>query len=107
MRILFIGMDHGTTGISFCIMSDAEVFVNTWLMSCRVLKRGMEEFIINKLVEKAKEAGFSIINAEYLKTEKNSMVKDIYSTMGFEDLSDGKYRLSISDYKENKTYIVE
>ena len=75
-----------------------------------IAKNILEEILIKvfeRLEEKEKEAGFSIINAEYLKTEKNSMVKDIYSTMGFEDLSDGKYRLSISDYKENKTYIVE
>lgn len=100
--------DHGLVSVVILEkQSDTEVFVNTWLMSCRVLKRGMEEFIINKLVERAKDAGFTTINAEYIMTEKNSMVKDIYSTMGFEDLTDGKYKLKISDYVENKTYIVE
>lgn len=99
--------DHGL--VSVVIMkkiSTTEVFVDTWLMSCRVLKRGMEEFIVNAMIQKAKDAGFRTVNAEYIPTAKNAMVKDIYETMGFKALGDGKYVVSVDEYEMKNNYIV-
>lgn len=75
--------EHGV--VSVVIMkktSEDEVFVDTWLMSCRVLKRGMEEFIMNEMIDAAKRADAKIVNAEYIPTKKNMMVKYIYRDMG-------------------------
>ena len=100
--------DHGLVSVVILEKtSEREIFVDTWLMSCRVLKRGMEEFIINKLVEAAKNNGIETIHSEYIETPKNKMVKDIYKTMGFTEISESKYKLNISEYKEAKTYINE
>lgn len=63
---------------------DDALFVDTWLMSCRVLKRGMEEFIVNKMLETARANGFSKVVGEYLKTPKNAMVEHIYEKLGFQ-----------------------
>ena len=52
--------DYGL--ISLVIMekqSEDTLFITNWLMSCRVLKRGMEEFIVNQIMETAKEKGFT------------------------------------------------
>ena len=100
--------DYGL--VSVVIMekrSDEELFINTWLMSCRVLKRGMEEFIINGIVHTAKDANFKRILAEYIPTAKNSMVKDIYKTMGFKEIKENNYILSIETYLDKKNYIKE
>lgn len=82
------------------------LFLDTWLMSCRVLKRGMEEFIINKIIETAKENGFSKVIGEYIKTPKNAMVENIYSKLGFKDLGDGKFEADVNNFEFNKTNIV-
>lgn len=100
--------DHGL--VSVVIMekkSDEEVFIDTWLMSCRVLKRGMEEFIVNNIVKIVADKGFSYITSEYIETPKNRMVKDIYENMGFSRTGENNFRLIISNYKEQKTYIQE
>lgn len=100
--------DHGL--ISVVILkkiSDKTIFIDTWLMSCRVLKRGMEEFIINKLVETAEINGFDEILAEYIPTAKNSMVKDIYSVMGFSEKEENQYQLDVKSYKKKQCYIAE
>ncbi len=100
--------DHGL--VSVVIMekkSSEEVFVDTWLMSCRVLKRGMEEFVVNGLVKKAAESGFRTVTAEYIPTAKNAMVKDIYDRMGFTKISDENYVLKIDDFKVLNNYIEE
>lgn len=87
--------------------SDEEVFVDTWLMSCRVLKRGMEEYIINRMVQEAADRGFKTILAEYIATPKNRMVKDIYEKMGFSRIDENKFKLNVSDFNKLKTYIME
>lgn len=98
--------DHGL--VSVVIMkklSEKEAFIDTWLMSCRVLKRGMEEFIVNCFVREAIRQGIETLKAEYIPTAKNSMVKDIYKTMGFVENGENCYLLKVDKYKENKTYI--
>jgi len=82
------------------------LFIETWLMSCRVLKRGMEEFIVNKIIEIARENGFDHVVGEYLKTPKNSMVAKIYEQMGFASVGD-KFIADLKTFKQNKTFIKE
>lgn len=88
-------------------ISNAELFVDTWLMSCRVLKRGMEEFVINRMVRTAREMGFKMISSEYISTPKNCMVKDIYETMGFDRTGENIFRLEVDAFKTMKTHIKE
>lgn len=59
------------------------LFVDTWFMSCRVLKRGMENFALNTMVEAARNRGYKKIIGEYLPTSKNGMVEDHYKNLGF------------------------
>lgn len=98
--------DHGL--ISVVIMdkiSEEEVFISEWLMSCRVLKRGMEEFIVNTIIETTAENGFKRVSGEYIRTPKNNMVSQIYDTMGFTALGDGKYTVDTDKYEVKKTFI--
>ena len=77
--------DHGLISVVVLDKKDPDtLFISEWLMSCRVLKRGMEEFIVNDLVKIAGEHGYSRLVGEYIKTPKNSMVADLYLRMGFE-----------------------
>ena len=51
--------DNGLICVIVLEKKDKEIlFINTWLMSCRVLKRGMENFTLNTIVNYAKENGF-------------------------------------------------
>lgn len=81
------------------------LFISEWLMSCRVLKRGMEEYIINKVIETAAANGYDTVVGEYIKTQKNSMVADIYSRLGFNSEGDGRFVCKVSDFTPNKTFI--
>jgi FkbH-like protein len=100
--------DHGLVGVVIGKRLDEKtLFIDTWLMSCRVLKRGMEEYIVNRIVDKANDNGYTVIEAEYIPTRKNSMVKDIYTKMGFEQVSENYYRLNVGDYKYKNIYITE
>lgn len=80
------------------------LFVENWFMSCRVLKRGMESFVLNTLVECAKKAGFMEIKGEYDPSSKNEIVKDHYLHLGFEERN-GFWRLNLASYIVQRTYI--
>lgn len=98
--------DHGLVSVLIMKKESADtLFVDTWLMSCRVLKRGMEEFIINQMVVAARNVGFTRIIGEYIPTNKNAMVKDIYEKMGFTRTEENKFVLNVNEFVENKNYI--
>lgn len=84
-----------------------ELFIENWFMSCRILKRGMEEYIINKIVDYANKNGFEKIIGEYIESQKNAMVKDIYSQMGFSKVSENLYELDVLKYNTKKTFIMD
>ena len=83
------------------------LFVDTWLMSCRVLKRGMEHFTLNTIVNYAKSAGYKRIIGEYIPTLKNSMVKEHYPNLGFLpiDGEPNRYVLDVESYQEKQVFI--
>lgn len=98
--------DHGL--ISAVILqrqSNETLFIDTWIMSCRVLKRGMENFALNAIVELAKENGFKKIKGEYLATKKNALVKDHFANLAFEQSEDGTWVLDVNSFCERKTFI--
>lgn len=98
--------DYGLISVVIAEKQDEKtLFLNTWLMSCRVLKRGMEEFIINKVLEMAKENGFSKVTSEYIPTPKNAMVEKMYAKLGFADLGGGKFEANVDEFIPNKTNI--
>ena len=80
------------------------LFIDTWFMSCRVLKRGMENFVLNTIVNCAKENGYSFLKGEYIQTEKNVLVKDHYFQLGFEQATN-HWILNVNNYQEKKCFI--
>lgn len=101
--------DNGLICVVILEKQDAEtLFVNTWFMSCRVLKRGMEVFTLNTLVSYARENGFKRLVGEYLPTAKNGMVAEHYPRLGFSPLPEAPERLFVLDidsYQPGTCYI--
>ena len=100
--------DHGLISVVILEKRDnGTLFVNEFLMSCRVLKRGMEEFIINKIVSTAKEKGFTLVEGEYIRTQKNAMVAQLYTQHGFTDCGNGIFHADPNTYTITPNYIKE
>ncbi len=97
--------DYGLIGVVILDkLPDQNLFISELLMSCRVLKRGMEEFIINDIISIARAIGSSYVYAEYIATPKNAMVSEFYDRMGF--IRNGnQYLADISTFRACKTSI--
>ena len=101
--------DNGLIAVVIMKPLDKEtLFVDTWFMSCRVLKRGMENFTLNTMVEAAKSKGYKRIIGEYLSTPKNKMVEQHYPNLGFKVMAEAnsnRYLLKVDDFKDRECYI--
>lgn len=101
--------DNGLIAVIIMKPLDKEtLFVDTWFMSCRVLKRGMENFTLNIMVEKAKAAGYKKIIGEYLPTPKNKMVENHYPQLGFvaiDGYDTSKFIMDVDNYQAKECYI--
>jgi FkbH-like protein len=76
----------GNYGLSAAVILKKEtdcLFIDTWVMSCRVLKRGMEDLILNHIMNITSREGYNKIKGDYIATEKNMIVKDLYEDLGF------------------------
>ena len=95
--------DNGLVAVAVLRRMDGEtLFIENWFMSCRVLKRGMETFTLDQIVSVAKDAGYSRIVGEYVRSSRNAMVEDHYPSLGFVCMDDGcgaRYALDVAAYQ--------
>lgn len=98
--------DYGLVSLIILEKKGDDLFIDSWLMSCRVLKRGLESFVLNKIVEIGKEKGVKRIVGEYLKTPKNEIVKDHYKELGFIESSEKNcWSLEVASFSPIVNYI--
>ena len=91
--------DHGMIS-AIVVRTAGDVWtIEGWVMSCRVLERGVEAAIIGQLTLLAAQAGVREIVGLYRPTPRNGLVRDLYPRLGFETVAtDGEggatYRLT-------------
>ncbi len=81
-----------------------------WLMSCRVLKRGMEDAMMDAVVADAAARGIKTIRGYYYPTAKNGMVRDFYAEMGYTQLETDEsggtvWELEVETYRPRQPHI--
>lgn len=101
--------DNGVVTVVAGEVAGRELHIRLWLMSCRVLKRGMEDAMMDELVKKSRKFGIDTIYGYFYPTPKNGMVRDFYVSMGFNKLgsaeNEAKYALNVCDYVVRNKYI--
>lgn len=78
--------DLGMIGVVICHLKDSDerrtAHIDTWLMSCRVLGRKVEEAMFTALAAVLRSSGITYLTAEYRPTPKNHMVREHYDKLG-------------------------
>ncbi len=67
-------------------LADEAVFIDNWVMSCRVFKRGVENLAAEAIGKWAKSKRLQRVIGEYVPTQKNSYVAKLYEELGFSPL---------------------
>jgi len=104
---------YGDNGLISAVIArfDSEAMnIEEWVMSCRVLARGVEQYAMNTLFEEAAKRGVRKIRARYEPTEKNGMVRDLYERLGFRRTGgsgDGPvdWEIDAADYRPQSHFI--
>lgn len=76
--------DNGLVSVIILKDSGEEVIIDTFLMSCRVMGRKLEDVIINELAAKYQKK----IIGNFIPTVKNAPVKELYDRLGFTLVAD-------------------
>jgi len=104
--------DNGMIGVVIARLTDPGTYaIETWLMSCRVLGRGVETAVLTVLADVAIQAGAHRLVGRYRPSPKNAMVRGHYPGLGFTPLAteaDGTetFRLALADYRPGPSPIV-
>lgn len=79
----------GDSGITGCIMVNGEE-IDSFLLSCRVLGKGIEVAFMKKILQVLKRKGVETLRALFVPTSKNAQVKDFYEKCGFTCVSENE-----------------
>lgn len=75
--------DYGITG---CMFLNGEE-IDTLLLSCRILGKGIEYAFVKSILQLLKNMGYNSVKGNYLPTAKNGQVSDFYDRCGFTHIS--------------------
>jgi FkbH-like protein len=96
--------DNGMISVIIFDKGEREWRCDTWLMSCRVLGRRVEELVLAHIAEAARAAGAERLIGVYFPTKKNGMVAEHFGKLGFTrtaELPDGgtEWALDLAGYR--------
>jgi FkbH-like protein len=75
--------DNGLICSVIACPRDGAWVLDTWVLSCRVLGRRVEEAVLNEIVRRARAAGIGHLVGLYRATSRNGLVRDHYRKLGF------------------------
>jgi FkbH-like protein len=101
--------DHGLVAIAIVkVNNKKQAFLDSLLMSCRVLKRGVEGFLMNKIIDNLRDLSVHLLIGEYLPTSKNGLVKNFLTDYQFQSFPElGQNSVQVVKFKPIKTNINE
>jgi FkbH-like protein len=88
--------DYGVVGVAVVETDPLTWTIESFLMSCRVLGRGVDSAFLAALIEDARSAGATVVRGRYVGTPKNGQVADFYPRHGFSDDGD-EFRVDVVD----------
>ena len=91
--------DQGLISIVVAWPQSDTLRISDWLMSCRVLGRGVEQYLMNHLFCRARELGLAKVSGEYIPSAKNGLVKDFWAGFGFRPAGELKWEQEIWRYQ--------
>jgi FkbH-like protein len=88
--------DSGITGLAILRLAGDEAEIDTFLMSCRILGRGLEDALLAFVAERADARGARLLTGRYEPTAKNAQAADFYAARDFKPAASGSFCLELT-----------
>ena len=88
--------DSGIVGVAIVQLKNDAAFINSFLMSCRVIGRTIETAFLAFLVRQARKRNLDVLAGEYIPTAKNTPAAGFFKRHGFVESESGLWRLNLS-----------
>ena len=88
-----------------------ELDIDTWVMSCRVFGRQLEDEAMNIAVEQARAKGSHALSARFVPSGRNGVIGDLFRNLGFESITgtgtacEQRWQLTVARYEPRQTFI--
>jgi len=92
--------DYGDVGLAIYSIGERRLTIETLLMSCRVLGKGVEHQLIAEIGNNAKRLGTDEVVIPFTPSERNLPAKNFLDGIGAQRIDDGSYRLSATQAAE-------
>lgn len=79
--------DNGIAGVCILELDGTRAYIDTFLLSCRVLGRNIEYALVSKIASILESKGIDTLYGRYIKTEKNRANENFYAQAGFSGCS--------------------
>ena len=76
--------DSGLTGVAIVEKSDHVWNIDSFLLSCRVLGRGIETAFVKTICDRAWSSGVQTLRGEFIPTQKNAPAAQFFTDHGFQ-----------------------
>ena len=80
--------NNGITGVYIVEKTDEEWIIDTFLLSCRVMGRGVEDIMLGELIERARKENIKKIKGKFIPTVKNKPAENFYKNFNFKEEGD-------------------
>ncbi len=101
--------DYGLVGVVIAKKESDRLFIDSFMLSCRVLGRGVEDTILSGLARYCKENGLDIIEARYIPTAKNQPFLEFMKRTDWQEIDlhneEIYFRLAVDKIREDSDYI--
>jgi FkbH-like protein len=100
--------DYGLTGVVIAEIqqNSREMIIDTFLLSCRVLGRGVETAILAPLADEARLQAAEYLVASFIPTAKNAPASTFLPDHGFQPLGQQTWRIVVSEVPRVDSAIV-
>lgn len=88
---------YGLTAVCILRFEGSVAVIDSLLMSCRVLSRGIEEAFLAAVATHAIPRGAKSLSGTYIPTKKNQLVAGLYERLGFSEQAGGNWSLSLDN----------
>ncbi|MBD2567496.1 HAD-IIIC family phosphatase [Anabaena lutea] len=97
--------DYGLVGAAIVKKNDEGLFIDTFLISCRALGRGVEQSFLVSIFDLAEQQGLKTIIAPYCSGQRNEQVKTFLLKMGFSQNQSSVLKAQVANAPEKLGYI--